>query len=316
MTDTTFALSRFDNRNGTISWRISGWLASVRIRKNFKSREEAAAEKASLEIKAAQIISGLRTATTFLSDDQLRQAETAFRRLADEPRPHDFFLDYTLANYREPQRQNPLADAVAAYLAVKTKEYERQIIYKPQLTTIRCHLIVLKKHFPNAVVADGYISMSNNQYTFFGDHAALESLTQHGDRLEELDSHIKWPQLVAVAEKIWRAGTDKKAACGPKPWATEVMLRIMVLKRLYNLSDEQVEYQLRDRLSFLRFVQLGLGDSLPDSRAIWLYADQLAKANGTRELFDEFNRQLAERGLLVKEGCNGGCHVYGGSSST
>ena len=144
--------------------------------------------------------------------------------------------------------------------------------------------------------------MSNNQYTFFGDHAALESLTQHGDRLVELDRHIKWPQLVAVAEKIWRAGADKKAACGPKPWATEVMLRIMVLKRLYNLSDEQVEYQLRDRLSFLRFVQLGLGDSVPDSRTIWLYADQLAKANGARELFDEFNRQLAERGLLVKEG--------------
>lgn len=46
------------------------------------------------------------------------------------------------------------------------------------------------------------------------------------------------------------------------------MLLIMVLKRLYNLSDEQVEYQLRDRLSFLRFVQLGLGDSGPDSRTI------------------------------------------------
>jgi IS5 family transposase len=144
--------------------------------------------------------------------------------------------------------------------------------------------------------------MSNNQYTFFGDHAALESLTQQGDRLVELDRHIQWPRLVAVADKIWRAGADKKASCGPKPWATEVMLRIMVLKRLYNLSDEQVEYQLRDRLSFLRFVQLGLGDSVPDSRTIWLYADQLAKADGARELFNEFNRQLAERGLLVKEG--------------
>ena len=76
----------------------------------------------------------------------------------------------------------------------------------------------------------------------------------------------------------------------------------MLLKRLYNLSEEQVEYQLRDRLSFLRFVQLGLGDSLPDSRTIWLYADQLAKAIGARELFEEFHRQLAERGWLIKEG--------------
>lgn len=144
--------------------------------------------------------------------------------------------------------------------------------------------------------------MSMNQYTFFGDHAALESLTQHGDRLVELSKHIVWAPLVAVAEKIWRAGSDKKAPCGPKPWSAEVMVRVMVLKHLYNLSDEQMEYQLRDRLSFLRFAGLGLGDAVPDSRTIWLYADQLAKANGALELFEAFHRQLAERGLLVKEG--------------
>lgn len=144
--------------------------------------------------------------------------------------------------------------------------------------------------------------MSINQYSFFGDHAALESLTQHGDRLVELDKHIQWVPLVAVAEKIWRAGADKKAPCGAKPWDTEVMVRVMVLKNLYNLSDEQTEYQLRDRLSFLRFAGLGLGDAVPDSRTIWLYAEQLAKANGASELFAAFHRQLAERGLLVKEG--------------
>jgi IS5 family transposase len=144
--------------------------------------------------------------------------------------------------------------------------------------------------------------MSLNQYTFFGDHAALESLTQHGDRLVELSRHIRWDPLVAAAENIWRAGADKKAPCGPKPWSAEVMVRVMVLKRLYNLSDEQMEYQLRDRLSFLRFAGLGLGDAVPDSRTIWLYADQLAKADGARELFEAFNRQLAEQGLLVKEG--------------
>ena len=154
MPDTTFALTRFDNRNGTTSWRISGWLASVRIRKNFKTREEAAAEMAALEIKAAQLQSGLRTATTFLSDDQLREAEAVFRRMAGQPRPLGFYLDYALANYREPQRQKSLIDAAADYLAIKKREHERQLISKPQLNTIRCHLDVLKKHFPSATVAD------------------------------------------------------------------------------------------------------------------------------------------------------------------
>lgn len=140
------------------------------------------------------------------------------------------------------------------------------------------------------------------QYTFFGDHAALESLAQSGDRLVELARYIDWAALVAVADRVWRAGAEKKAPCGPKPWSSEIMLRVLVLKRLYNLSDEQAEFQIRDRISFQSFVGVGLGASVPDSRTIWLYADQLAKADAARELFDVFNRQLAERGLLVKEG--------------
>ncbi len=47
---------------------------------------------------------------------------------------------------------------------------------------------------------------------------------------------------------------------------------------LYNLSDDQVEYQLRDRLSFMRFLGLGLEDRVPDAKTVWLYREQLAQA--------------------------------------
>ena len=56
-------------------------LSGERVRKNFKDRAEAAAEKSALELKALQLASGLRSAATFLSDDELREAEAAFRRL-------------------------------------------------------------------------------------------------------------------------------------------------------------------------------------------------------------------------------------------
>jgi hypothetical protein len=82
MPQTEFSLDRFENRNGVISWRVSGWLAGVRIRKNLKTREEAAAEKASREIKAIQLASGIRLASTFLTDDQLREAKSLLRRIA------------------------------------------------------------------------------------------------------------------------------------------------------------------------------------------------------------------------------------------
>jgi hypothetical protein len=88
-----FTVSRFKNRNDVVSWRVSGSLHGIRIRKNLKTREEAAAEKAALELKALQATAGMRPAMTFLVDEQLRQAEDAFRRLAGAPRSLLFYLD-------------------------------------------------------------------------------------------------------------------------------------------------------------------------------------------------------------------------------
>ena len=75
MPDSSFDVTRFENRNGVISWRVSGWLHGLRVRKNFKSREEAGAELAALEAKAAQAAGNVRGTSTFLTDDQLREAE-------------------------------------------------------------------------------------------------------------------------------------------------------------------------------------------------------------------------------------------------
>ena len=77
MNQSSFAVTRFQNRNGVISWRVDGRLHGVRIRKNFKTREEAIAEKATQELKALQADAGLQSTTTFLSEEQLREAETA-----------------------------------------------------------------------------------------------------------------------------------------------------------------------------------------------------------------------------------------------
>jgi transposase, IS5 family len=144
--------------------------------------------------------------------------------------------------------------------------------------------------------------MSTHQYTFFGEHRALEALSQAGDRLVELDKQLDLQPLVTVADAIWRANAANKRPGGRTPWASETMLRVLLLKRLYNLSDEQTEYQLRDRLSFLRFARLGLGEPVPDSRTIWLYNEALAQADGARQLFAAFHEQLRAKGLLVKEG--------------
>ena len=105
MPDSSFDVTRFENRNGVISWRVSGWLHGLRVRKNFKSREEAGAEMAALEAKAAQAAGNVRGTSTFLTDDQLREAEASFRRLIGAPKSLSFYLDYALATYRAPERE-------------------------------------------------------------------------------------------------------------------------------------------------------------------------------------------------------------------
>jgi integrase len=149
----TFDVTRFVNRNGIISWRISGWLHGLRYRKNFKSRQEAGAEKAVLEAKSAQAAAGLRSASTFLTDEQLREAEGAFRRLNDSPKSLTFFVDFGLANYRAPDLELPLPAAVAEYIQHKTREYDQNLLSISQLAHIRRHLAVLTKTFPSVLVS-------------------------------------------------------------------------------------------------------------------------------------------------------------------
>ncbi len=133
MPDTAFDVTRYENRNGVTSWRVGGWLHGFRIRKNFKSREEAAAEAATLEIKALQATSGLRSLATTLTDEQAREAEAAFRRLADKPRPLSFYLDFALANYRQPENQKSRSDAIT--------DYKRSKSYEGSIRRDRLHLI-------------------------------------------------------------------------------------------------------------------------------------------------------------------------------
>lgn len=154
MNQSSFVVTRFENRNGVTSWRVDGRLHGVRIRKNFKSREEAIAEKATQELKVLQADAGLQSATTFLSEEQLREAETAFNRIKNHAHPLTFYLDYALSNYREPQTRKKLLRAVAEYLAAKKHEQQQDQISKSHLVFMRRDLRRFLRHFRRITVAE------------------------------------------------------------------------------------------------------------------------------------------------------------------
>ena len=69
----------------------------------------------------------------------------------------------------------------------------------------------------------------------------------------------------------------RKSQAGRKPCDLVLMFKILVLQHLYNVSDDDIEYQIRDRHSFCRFLGRDLEDKIPDARTIWLFRDNYAK---------------------------------------
>jgi IS5 family transposase len=80
-----------------------------------------------------------------------------------------------------------------------------------------------------------------------------------------------------------------------------VLLRIMIVQHLYGLSDPQAEEQLKDRLSFQKFVQLGADEAVPDETTICRFRQRLIACGLHEQLLELLNRQLEARGYIVKQ---------------
>ena len=141
---------------------------------------------------------------------------------------------------------------------------------------------------------------SEMQIGFWDESLRLEKLSQLGDSLERLNKAINWEIFRPSLNKVFKK--EAKGAGGRPPFDYVLMFKILVLQRIYNLSDDQAEYQINDRMSFMRFLGLHLGDRVPDAKTIWLFRDMLTKANIMRELFDVFNKQLEDAHLITRTG--------------
>lgn len=155
---TSFGISEFTNPSGEIVFRVAGWLDGKRVRKNFASRAEANAERQILEVQRHQSDTGIRTVVTRLEDAQIKEAEAVFARLKSQPRSLSFYIDFALTNYREPEKQKPLADAVAEYVTAKEHEFFQDQISVPQMARIRWDLKRLVAYFADKTVADLTVS--------------------------------------------------------------------------------------------------------------------------------------------------------------
>ena len=128
----------------------------------------------------------------------------------------------------------------------------------------------------------------------------FEQLDSGGDPLIKLNKIVDWEQFRSPLETI--RDKERKSSAGRRPFDVILMFKIMILQSLYNLSDDQVEFQVRDRLSFMRFLQLSISDTVPDAKTIWLFREQLTQAKLVKKLFKQFDEFLRENGFSAKKG--------------
>ena len=142
--------------------------------------------------------------------------------------------------------------------------------------------------------------MKYTQIGFFDTENRYEKLTQMGDPLEKLNGAIDWEMF---REKLTAVCQKEDYTKGGRPPIDVIMkFKASVLRRIYNLSYDQVEYQINDRLSFMRFLGLSLSDKVLDSRTLWDFENRLAEAEVVEELFCMFDAMLESEGLITHKG--------------
>ena len=140
----------------------------------------------------------------------------------------------------------------------------------------------------------------NQQRGFFDEQDRLELISKQGDPLEKLNEMILWKIFRHQLKKCF--AKEAKGPGGRPAFDYLMMFKILILQRLYNLSDYQMQYQLLDRLSFQRFLNLGLQSTIPDEKTIWLFRETLTRHGEIEKLFHRFQDLLESKGVIANTG--------------
>ena len=136
--------------------------------------------------------------------------------------------------------------------------------------------------------------MSFNQFILKEQYQKVKGL---GDRLELMKEQINWEPFIPLVRKIFH-GNEKEIG---RPHTDElIIIRSMLLQGWYGLSDQELEFQCHDRLSFRNF--LGFPENIPDFTTIWKIRDKLKEEGIDTEIWAELQRQLDKKGYEIKKG--------------
>lgn len=126
----------------------------------------------------------------------------------------------------------------------------------------------------------------------FGASLGYKHVQKLGDRLEPISNLINWNKF--------RKFFEKNEKIGRPPYDGVMMIKMLVLQGWYGISDQELEYQVADRLSFQKF--LGLPQAIPDYSTVWRFREDLSREGILDKIWDELERQMAAKGIQFSKG--------------
>jgi IS5 family transposase len=143
--------------------------------------------------------------------------------------------------------------------------------------------------------------MPPQQMDLLAEKSIFDAMRPSHDPLAQLRTYINFEHFRSMLETAWLPANAKRPGGRPR-WDAVMMFKVLLLQRLYNLSDEQAEYQLSDRSSFRRFLGLDAVSAVPDAKTIWRYREELVAEGTLEQLFAAFNQRLADQGIITRAG--------------
>ena len=138
------------------------------------------------------------------------------------------------------------------------------------------------------------------QRGFWDDQKRVAKLQEKKPVLKRLADSIPWESFRPLLDKGYVH--ERKSNAGRKRIDPLILFKMLVLQQLFNLSDQELEFQVNDRRSFEEFVGLGVMNSIPDATTVAFFRDRLLKAGVIEELFEMFESYLRSQGLQARGG--------------
>lgn len=141
---------------------------------------------------------------------------------------------------------------------------------------------------------------NRNQPGFFDHDNRINKLNSLQDPLNSIGESIDFEQFRFILEAATLQ--DSYAKGGRPPFDRVMLFKALLLQKIYHLSDDQLEYQINDRLSFMRFLGLQMSDKVPDAKTFWYFRESLTKSGVIDKAFVLFRDRLRAEGYMLQEG--------------